>query len=156
MNSYSPQIFFCVGVEDGFLLPAEGEESLADGLLYIGGDGAFAVVVFVVAFAGVDADEAVLDGALEMMGHVVVHLLESEGHAHGFVGAVLRAAFALHQWIPEVDGTDDRVVLRDIVLQYTTQAMLADWAYLALADSAFRCHFSELFDISSKDIFVEF
>ena len=59
-----PQILFNVFVEDWLLCPAGGEEGLADGGFDVGGDGTLAVVVLVVALAGEEADEAVLDGTL--------------------------------------------------------------------------------------------
>ena len=96
------KILFCVVVEGGLLLPAEGEEGLADDLLDVGGDGPAATMIVVIAPARKEVDEAVLDGALQTARHVVVHLLEAEGHADWFVGTVVGAVRFLSHWISEI------------------------------------------------------
>lgn len=140
---YLPQVLFCVAIEGGVLRPAEGEEGVADEVLDVGGDGALGAVVLVVAFAGEEADEVVLDGALQMAGHVVVHLAEAEGHADGLVWAILGAVGLLHLRVPQVDIRDDRVVLGYIVLDDAAKTVLAEGTYLALANDAFCRHFTE-------------
>ena len=116
---------------------------MADGGFDVGGDGALAVVVLVVALAGEDGDEAVLDSALLTVGHVVVHLLEAEGHADGVVGAIPGTACLLHLRVAEVDGRDNGIVFGHIVLEDAAQAMFADGAVLTLAYDTFCRHFSE-------------
>ena len=59
------QVLFCVADEGRLLLPAEGEEGLANGGFDIGGDGTATAVVFVVALAREEGDEVVLDVACE-------------------------------------------------------------------------------------------
>ena len=74
-SSFLPQILLNVIIEDGFLRPAGGEEGLADDLLDVGGDGAAATMIVVIAPARKEVDEVVLDGAFQTARHVVVHLL---------------------------------------------------------------------------------
>ena len=154
LSIHLPQIFFHIAVEDGVLGPAEGEEGLADDGFDVGGDGTAAVVVLVVAFAREEADEAVLDGAFQMMGHIVVHLLEAEGHTDRCVGAILGAIFSLHLWITEIDTGNEKVILGDIVLEDVAKAMFPKGAVVALADSTFCRHFSESFFLHDLCIFV--
>ena len=139
-----PQVLFDVTVEDGFLCPAGGEEGLADGGFDVGGDGAAAAVILVVAFAGEKVNEAILDGTLQMMGHVVVHLFEAEGHTDWFVGTILGTIRVLHLRISEIDSGHDRIILGDIVLQDTAKAVFPDGAVLTLADNTFCRHFPEV------------
>ena len=153
LNIHLPQILFNVVVEDGGFCPAEGEEGLADGGFDVGGDGAAAVVVLVVALAGEKADEAVLDGTLQMMGHVVVHLFEAEGHTDRLVGAILGAIFSLHLWVSEIDTGNNKVIHGDIVLDDATKAMFHKGAVVALTDSTFCRHFSESLFLHSLCIF---
>lgn len=138
------QVFFDVGVEGRLLCPAVGEEGLENGGFDVGGDGAFGAVVFVVALAGKEADEAVLDGTLQMAGHVIVHLAEAEGHTDGFGRTILGTVGTLHPGVPEIDRRDKRIILWNIVLQDATQAVRPHWADLALADSSF-CHYFSVF-----------
>ena len=142
-GSSSPQVLFCVVVEDGFLRPAGGEEGLADELLDVGGDGTAAAVVLIVALEGEETDEAAFDGALQVVRHVVVHTLQAEGHADGFVGTELRTLRSLHLWIAEMDGGNCRIMFRNIVLQDAAQTMFADGTLQALADGCFCRYFSE-------------
>ena len=124
-------------------MPAVVAEGLADIALDIGSEGTGTVVVLVVAFAGEEADEAVLDGALQMMGHVVVHPFEAEGHTDRLVGAILGAIFSLHPWVSEIDTGNNKVIHGDIVLEDATKAMFPDRTVLTLADDAFSHHFAE-------------
>ena len=139
----SVQVLFRVVVEDGFLRPAGGEEGLADELLDVGGDGTATSVVLIVTLAREEADEAVLDGALQVARHVEVHALQAEGHTDGVVGTELRTVRSLHLGIAEMDGENRWIVLRNIVLQDATEAVFADGTTLALADGCFCCYFSE-------------
>ena len=100
-------------------------------------------VVVVVAAAGEEADEVLLDGAGLAAGDVVVHAGEAEGHSDGFIGTVLGTVLALHSGVPEIDDGGDGILLGDIVLQDVAQAMLALGAALALADDAFSHHLAE-------------
>ena len=148
-----PKILFDVTVEDRFCRPSESDECLADGFFYVGGDGTAAAVVDVVAFAGEDADESVLDGTLQVARHVVVHVREADGHTEWLVGTISGAVRALHLRVPEVDNRGDRSVLRHIVFQNAAQAVLADGAVLALAHDAVFCHFAEpLFFVFFGDV----
>ena len=83
----SNQILFHVVVEDGGLLPAGGEEGLADETLDVGGDGTATAMVLVVALAREETDEVVLDGPLHVTRHVVIDGGKSDGHADGLVVA---------------------------------------------------------------------
>lgn len=88
-----------------------------------------------------------------MMGHVVVHLFEAEGHTNRFVGAILGAAFSLHLWVPKIDTGNDKVILWNIVLEDATKAMFPKGAVVALTDSTFCRHFSESFFLHSLCVF---
>ena len=138
-----PQILLDIVVEGGFLFPVEGEEGLTDGGFDVGGDGALGAVVLVVAFAGEEGDEVLLDGAGLAAGDFVVHVGEAEGHADGLIGTVLGTVLALHLRVSEIDNGGDEVLLWDIVLQVAAQAVLALGAALTFADSSFLCYFAE-------------
>ena len=107
----SPDVVLGVGVEDGLGFPSVGLDGFADDLLYVGGDGAGAVVVLVVALAGESADEAVLDFFRRMAGHVIIGAGKADGHAAGLVVAVVGTALALHLRIAKVDAGDIETVL---------------------------------------------
>ena len=143
-SSFLPQILLNVIVEGGFLHPAGGEEGLADDLLDVGGDGAAATMIVVIAPARKEVDEVVLDGAFQTARHVVVHLLEAEGHADWFVGTVVRAICFLSHWISEIYSRDNRIILRNIVHQDAAKAMLLHGTILTLAHSIVLRHFAEL------------
>ena len=100
---FSPQIFLNVTVESGLLRPTVGFEGLADVTFHIGRHGSRAIMVFVVAFAGIDMDEVVLDGALHPSRHIVIHGRKANRHANGLVLAEQRTTFTLHLWIIQVD-----------------------------------------------------
>lgn len=138
------KVLFCVVVEGGLLLPAEGEKSLADELLDVGGDGAAATVIVVIAPARKEVDEVVLDGTLQTAWHVEVHLFETEGHADWLVGTVVGAVCFLSHWISEIYSRDNRVILRNIVHQDVAKAMFFHWTILTLAHSMVLRHFAEL------------
>ena len=138
------KVLFCVIIEDGFLRPAGGEKGLADDLLDVGGNGTAATMIVVIAPARKEVDEAVLDGTLQTARHVVVHLLEAEGHADWFVGTVVGAICFLSHWIPEIYSRDNRIILRNIVHQDAAKAMLFHGTILTLAHSMVLRHFAEL------------
>ena len=143
-SSFLPQILLNVIIEGGFLRPAGGEEGLADDLLDVGGDGAAATMIVVIAPARKEVDEVVLDGAFQTARHVVVHLLEAEGHADWFVGTVVGAVRFLSHWISEIYSRDNRIILRNIVHQDAAKAMLFHGTILTLAHSIVLSHFAEL------------
>ena len=135
-------------VEDGFLLPAEVVEDLTDDPLHIWSDGTFAAVILVVTFAREEVDEMVLDGTLQVMGHIVVHPFEADGHADRFVRAILWAVRSLHLRVSEVDIRDNGIVAGHVVFQDVSQTALADRAVLTLAyDVAFRYFTENLFSV---------
>ena len=98
-----PKIFLDVTAEDGFLRPTVVFEGLANVALHIWRHRTGAVVIFVVAFAGIDMDEVVLDGALHPSRHIVIHGRKANRHANGLVLAEQRTTFTLHLWIIQVD-----------------------------------------------------
>ena len=98
-----PKIFFNVAVEVGLLCPAVVFESLADVAFHIRRHGTSAIVVFVVALAGINMDEVVLDGTFHPSWHVVIDSREANGHANGLVFTKQWATFTLHLWIIQVD-----------------------------------------------------
>ena len=123
-----PQVLLGIAEEYGLLLPAEGEEGLADVSLDIGGEGTGAIVIFVVALAGVLGDEVLLDGTLHAARHVVVHLAEAVGHDDGLVTGIAWTALLLHQRVAEVDAGGDELVFWQVVSEYAAQAVLAEGA----------------------------
>ena len=68
----SPDEVLGVGIEDGLGFPAVGLDGFADDLLYVGGDGAGAVVVLIVSLTGIDVDEVILDGTLDAAWHIII------------------------------------------------------------------------------------
>ena len=83
-----PEIFLDVIEEAGFLSPAGIDHDLADVAFDVGCQGTGAVVVLVVALAGIDGNEVVLDAPFYATWHVVVDGAETDRHADGFVVAV--------------------------------------------------------------------
>ena len=73
-----PQIFFDIAGEIGLLSPAVVFDGLADVAFYIGRHWTGAVVVLVVALAGIDVDEVVLDSTFYTTRHVVIDGGESD------------------------------------------------------------------------------
>jgi len=137
----SQLILVGVGVEDGFLLPAEGDEGLADDLLYVGGDGTEGAVELVVALTREEADEVILNGTFQVARHVVVHAFETNGHADGLVGTILRTVVLLHLGIPQIDISNNRIIVWYIRAQDVAQAMLSDGTNLTIADGVAFRHF---------------
>ena len=127
------------------MLPAIGEEDLTDDALGVGGDGTTAVVVFVVTFSGEEGDEMILDGALQMAGHVIIHAGEAERETHGFIRTISGTTLLLHLGVTEVYVGDQRVILGNIVPQEAAQTVLPQGTYLTLTHGTGCCHFSELF-----------
>ena len=109
-------------------------EGAADVGLYLGRKGTGAVVVLVVALAGVDADEMVFDGLLDAAGHVVIDGGEADGHADGLVVAIERTAFVLHLRTLEVDAVDKQAVGGHIAGEDAVEAMLAQRTGAGVAD----------------------
>ena len=98
-----PKIFLDVTAEGGFLRPTVVFEGLANVALHIWRHRTDAVMVFVIAFAGIDVNEMVLDGALHPSWHIVIDRREANGHANGLVFTKQWATFTLHLWIIQVD-----------------------------------------------------
>ena len=98
-----PKIFLDVTAEGGLLRPTIAFEGLANVAFHIRCHRTSAVVIFVVAFAGIDMDEVVLDGALHPSRHIVIHGRKANRHANGLVLAEQRTTFTLHLWIIQVD-----------------------------------------------------
>ena len=98
-----PEIFLDVTAEGGFLCPTVVFEGLANVALHIWRHRTGAVVIFVVAFAGIDMDEVVLDSALHPPWHIVIDRGEANRHTDGLVLAEQRTTFTLHLWIIQVD-----------------------------------------------------
>ena len=71
-NVELPEILLDIIEKTGLLSPSGIDHDLADVLLYVGRQRAGAVVVLVVALAGVDGDEVMLDASLDATWHVVV------------------------------------------------------------------------------------
>ena len=85
---FESQVILDVGVElDGFG-PAVAEDGLTDVLFVVGWHGTVAAVVFVVALTVEMVDEMLLQRMSNALGHVVVYLCDTEGHADGLVVAV--------------------------------------------------------------------
>ena len=129
-----PDVGLDVAVEVGLLGDAVGLEELADVCFDIGGDGARAVAVAVVASAGELADEVALDDALLPVGHVVTEPGETDRHATDLVAAIHGALFRLHLRIVEVDAVRHETVLWRIVAEDRTEAVLTKRTPLAVAD----------------------
>ena len=109
----------------GFVCPAVGLKGLADITLDVGSEGTGAVVVFVIAFAGVDVDEVVLDGFLYAGWHVVIDGVKADWHTDGLIIAIHRTVGALHLGIVEVDAVGESAVFRNIGSKDATETVLA-------------------------------
>ena len=68
-------------------------------------------MVFVVALAGVDINQVVLDGTLHTAWHVVIDRRQFDGHADDLVFAKQGTTFTLHLRIAKVDTGDIETVL---------------------------------------------
>ena len=85
------------------MCPTIGFEGLANVALHIRRHRTRTVVVFVVAFAGIDIYEVVLDGALHSTRHIVIDRGKANRHTDGLVLTEQRTTFTLHLWIIQVD-----------------------------------------------------
>ena len=119
-----PQILFDVVHEPWLFGPAKVLKDLADVTFDIGGHGAGAVVVLVIAFAGVNIDEMVLDGALNATRHVVIDGGEARRHTDGLILAELGTVGALHLGIVEVDTMDVNPVCGFVTAENAVKTML--------------------------------
>ena len=140
-----PKVLFNIIVKDGFLLPAEVFQGLADELLFLGSDGTLAAVVFVVALAGKDIDKMVLDGTLQTARHVIIHSAQADRHTDGFIVTILRAIGTLRLWVSEVDASNGDKTIWDIVLQDVAQTIFSDGTVLAVAYNIASCLFTKDF-----------
>ena len=138
-----PKVLFDIAIEIGFFGPAASLDGIADVLLHVGSHGAGAVVVFVVAFTGVDVDEMVFDGALDAAWHVIIDGGESDGHTNRFVVAEHGTVGTLHRGVVEVDAKDVKPVLWRIIAENTMQAMFTDGAGRAVTNLIVVCFLSE-------------
>ena len=106
-----PQVILNKVEESGFLSPTVVFQSLTDIAFYVRGERASAVVVFVVALAGVDINKVVLDGTLHTAWHVVIDRRQFDRHADDLVFAEQGTAFTLHLRIAKVDAGDIEALL---------------------------------------------
>ena len=93
------------------MCPTVGFEGLADITLYIGRHRTRTVVVLVIALAGLDIYEVVLDGSLHSSWHVVIDSGEPDWHANWLILTEQRTTFALHLWVAEVNTEDIQAIL---------------------------------------------
>ena len=119
--------------------PAVVLEGLTDVALDIGRKGTSAVVIFVVAFAGIDMDEVVLDGTLHPAWHVIIDSKETDGHADGLILAEQRTILTLHLWIVQVDTVDINSVFGFVISKDAVEAVLAKGTDRAIADAVTIC-----------------
>ena len=129
-----PEIFLDVIEEAGLLGPAGIDHDLADVALNVGCQGTGAVVVLVVALAGIDGNEVVLDAPFYATWHVVVDGAETDRHAYGFVVTVHGTVGLLHLWVVEVDGLYEDTVLGCIAGEDAAQAVLPQRTNSAVAN----------------------
>ena len=134
-----PQIFLDIVEEAGFFSPPGIDHDLADVLLYVGRQRAGAVVVFIVALAGVDGDEVMLDASLYAAWHVVVDGGEAAGHAYRFVVTVLWTVSTLQLWIVKVDGMHEEAFLGRIAGKEAAQTVLSQRTNGAVAYIVMVC-----------------
>ena len=140
-----PKIFFDVSSKIGFLSPAEVFDGQTDVALNIGRHWTGAIVILVVAFAGVDIDEVVLDGTLYTTGHIVIDRGESDWQTNGLIMTVLWTIFSLHLGVKQVDTGDIDSILGFITGKNAMEAMLTKRACLTETDGVVVCLFCEDF-----------
>lgn len=138
-----PKELLDIAIEIGFFGPAVSLDGIADVLLHVGSHGTGAVVVFVVAFTGVDVDEMVLDGALNAAWHVIIDGGEFDGHTDWFVLAEHGTVRTLHRGVVEVDAKDVNPVIWRIFAENAMQTMFTDRAGRAVTDLIVVCFLSE-------------
>ena len=102
-------------------------------MLHVGCEGTGAVMILVIAFAGVDVDEVVLDGAFNPARHVVIDGGKAGRHAYGLVFAELRTIGTLHIGVVEVDAEDVYPVLWRVAAEDAMETMLTEGADGAVA-----------------------
>ena len=93
-------------------------------MLDVGGERTGAVVVLVVAFAGVDVDEVVLDSTLDASRHVVIDSGKTGGYADRIILTELGAVGALRLGTVEVDAEDVKPVGWCVTGKNAVEAML--------------------------------
>ena len=108
-------------------------------MLNFGGERAGAVVILVVAFARIDADEVVLDGPLHVTRHVVIDGGKTDGHADRLVVAEQGTVGLLHLRIAEVDAGDVVPASGIITDENAVQTVLAQRTRLTEAERIGVC-----------------
>ena len=83
-------------------------------------------MVLIVALAGVDGNEVMLDATLYATWHVVVDGGETAGHAYRFVVTVLGTVSTLHLRVVEVDGLHEEAVLGCVAGEDAAQAVFPE------------------------------
>ncbi len=138
-----PKVLLDIVVEIGLFGPAVSLDGVADVLFHVGSHGTGAIMVFVVAFTGVDVDEMVLDGALDAAWHVIIDGGESDGHADRLVLAEHGTIRTLHRGVVEIDAKDVNPVIWRIFAENAVQAMFTDRTGCAVTNLIIVCLFSE-------------
>ena len=133
MDCILPKILFYITFECWLFCPTVPFEGLSDVVFHIRSEGTGAVVVFVVALAGVDVDEMVLYGPLNTPRHVIIYGGEACRHADGLVIAEQRTIGTLRLGIVEVDAVDVNPVIRCVTAENAVQTMLTDRARCTVA-----------------------
>ena len=134
-----PKIFLDVTAEDGFLRPTVVFEGLANVALHIWRHRTGAVVIFVVAFAGIDMDEVVLDGALHPARHVIIDSRETDGHTDGFVFAEQGTILTLHLRIVQINTVGIDPVFWFITGENTMETVLTKRTDRSITDTVIIC-----------------
>ena len=138
----------------GLFCPAVVLEGLADVVLDVGSERAGAVVVLVVALAGVDVDEVVFDSTLDASRHVVIDGGKAGGYADRIILAELGAVGALRLGTVEVDAEDVKPVGWCVTGKNAVEAMLTKRACSTEADRVFVCLLCEDFLAGLWGVFV--
>ena len=122
-------------MEGGLLRPAVGFEGLANVAFHIGCHGTGAIMVLVIALAGIDMDEVVLNGTLHTAWHIIIDSGDTNRHANGLVLAEQRTILTLHLRVVQVDTVGIYPVFRFVTGKYTMETMLTKGADRAIADT---------------------
>ena len=126
-------------MKGGLLHPTIVLESLTDIALHIGRHRTDAVVVLVVAFAGIDMDEVVLDGTFHTARHIIIDSRETDGHTDRLILAEQGTSLTLHLWIVQIDTVGVYPVFGFVISEDAVEAVLAEGADCTIADTVVIC-----------------
>ena len=137
-----PHVVGDLAVEAEGALPAFLVADLLDEGKEVGGDGAVTTMTFIIGGATAVGDEATLDAALHLTGHINVETGHTDGHRDGAVVAE-EVAGLTRQGIVGVDAGDNVDGSINVMADRPAEALLAEGTFAIETDQVFLCLLAE-------------